>query len=124
MGHPLDTSHHSMGSTVMFNNVNSFYTPHQPFSNIFSPAASYTVHHPAARPASRETESSIRHPSGGSVGSHTPPSPEDRTSYKHGGVIMDRASGGRNSLGSDQPSQEEPSTFRCVACTWLGLQAR
>ena len=101
-----------MGSTVMFNNVNSFYTPHQPFSNIFSPAASYTVHHPAARPASRETESSIRHPSGGSVGSHTPPSPEDRTSYKHGGVIMDRASGVRNSLGSDQPSQSPGTAYR------------
>ena len=99
MGHPLETSHHSMGSTVMFNNVNSFYTPHQPFSNIFSPAASYTVHHPAARPASRETESSIRHPSGGSVGSHTPPSPEDRR------LIMDRTSGVRNSQGSDQASQ-------------------
>ena len=99
MGHPLDTSHHSMGSTVMFNNVNSFYTPHQPFTNIFSPAASYTVHHPAARPASRETESSIRHPSGGSVGSHTPPSPEERRLH-------------RNSLGGEHPGHSPGTNYR------------
>ena len=119
------------GSTVMFNNVNSFYTP-QPFNSIFP---SYTVHHTPIRPSSRETDltnssgqlsgapgggtnSSMRHPSGGSltggsVGSHTPPSPEDRTShYKHGAgsVIMERGVRGSfeqrqcSSVGSDQPT--------------------
>ena len=136
MVHPaLDTGHPVMpGSTVMFNNVNSFYTP-QPFNSLFSPT--YTVHHPPIRPSSRDTDmgpaagqlgsgsssaatnSTIRHPSGGSltggsVGSHTPPSPEDRGQYKHGSssVIIDRNSGVRNSfeqrqcssVGSDQPS--------------------
>ena len=87
-----------MGGAVMFNNVNSFYSPHQPFSNIFSPAATYTVHHPAARPPARESEA-LRHPSGGSVGSHTPPSPEDR-----GAPGSLRQGGGRNSQGSEQAS--------------------
>ena len=109
--HPLDTGHHSMGGAVMFNNVNSFYSPHQPFTNIFSPAASYTVHHPAARPPTRETEV-LRHPSGGSVGSHTPPSPEDRSNLRHGGVIMDRSSGVRTSQGSDQTSQSPGTAYR------------
>ena len=101
-----------MGGAVMFNNVNSFYSPHQSFTNIFSPAASYTVHHPAARPPTRETEA-LRHPSGGSVGSHTPPSPEDqRTTHRQGGVIMDRSSGGRNSEGSEQAGQSPGTAYR------------
>ena len=114
MGHPLDTGHHSMGGAVMFNNVPSFYSPHQPFTNIFSPAATYTVHHPAARPPVRESPGeALRHPSGGSVGSHTPPSPEDRSSLRHGGgVIMDRASGVRASQGSDQASQSPGTAYR------------
>ena len=93
-GHPGLDSSHMPGSTVMFNNVNSFYTPHQPFNSLFTPS-SYTVHHPATvRPTSRDIDmtggggqgpggpgAAIRHPSGGSVGSHTPPSPEERAAY-------------------------------------------
>ena len=130
-GHPGLDSGHMPGSTVMFNNVPSFYSPgpHQPFNSLFTPS-SYTVHHPASvRPTSRDidmgvpgaggalTSNAMRHPSGGSVtggsvGSHTPPSPEtERQSYRpgHSGVIMDRVGAQRgsfearqcNSVGSD-----------------------
>ena len=110
-----------MPGSVMFNNVNSFYSPAHQSYTLFPP--SYTVHHPATvRPVTRDTEmmpghSSMRHPSGGSVtggsaGSHTPPSPDtDRSgSFKQSGA--ERSSGVRNSfeqrqcnsVGSDQAS--------------------
>ena len=124
----LDPAPHMTGS-VMFNNVNSFYSPaHNSFGHSLLPP-SHTVHYPATvRPVSSrgpgdasDMVASMRHPSGGSltggsVGSHTPPSPEDRAGsgqgFKHTGVIMDRGSGVRNSfeqrqcnsVGSDQPS--------------------
>ena len=133
MVHPsLDTSHQVMPGSVMFNNVNSFYSSHQSFINHFP---SYTVHHPAVRPTSRDTDlgsaaghlggasapggtgtnnSGMRHPSGGSLtGGSGGSSPDDRGGhFKQGSVITDRVSGVRNSfeqrqcnsVGSDQPS--------------------
>lgn len=125
MGHHIDAPTHLPGPSPVFNNVNSFYNPHHTGFNIFPPS-SYTVHHPASRPSSREPEGqgSLRHPSGGSVtggsgGSHTPPSPEENRqnmnpmpSYKQS-VIMDRNSTARtsfeqrqcNSAGSENQTQ-------------------
>ena len=130
MVHPsLDTSHQVMPGSVMFNNVNSFYSSHQSFINHF---LSYTVHHPAVRPTSRDPDhssttghlsggsggtvtnnSGMRHPSGGSLtGGSGGSSPDDRGHFKQGSAITDRVSGVRNSfeqrqcnsVGSDQPS--------------------
>ena len=124
-GHPGLDSGHMPGSTVMFNN--SFYTPHQPFNTLFSPS-SYTVHPPATvRPTSRELDmapggqgaGAMRHPSGGSVGSHTPPSPEERAAYpRPSGALMERTGAGGqrgsfearqcNSVGSDGQAGSSP----------------
>ena len=126
-GHPGLDSSHMPGSTVMFNNVNSFYTPHQPFNTL--PFSSYTVHHPATvRPTSRDIDmtgaggqgagAAMRHPSGGSVGSHTPPSPEDRAYTRPTQALMDRAGPGQrgsfteartcSSVGSDGQAGSSP----------------
>ena len=127
-GHPGLESSHMPGSTVMFNNVNSFYTPHQPFNTL--PFSSYTVHHPATvRPTSRDIDmtgsggqgaggAAMRHPSGGSVGSHTPPSPEERAYSRPTQALLDRAVPGQrgsfteartcNSVGSDGQAGSSP----------------
>lgn len=102
----------------VFNNVNSFYSPHHHSGfNLFSPG-NYTVHHRG--PSGREVVEPGRHPSGGSVGSGgTPPSPDQGSNtaatplpaYKqNSSIIIDRQTVGSTALsGSSYPRPAQPS---------------